>query len=303
MEKGTFSNMTRPKEEDSEEWLGATAAQYRHPAAVGDVAGSAAVARHLVARLPKFSGATPLEPYLAQLRIAARYYGWGMDESAAQLALALEGTALQVLLDLAPADQRDLHALTLALERRFGQRRVVSHSRELLTSRRRREGERLGAYAADVLLYAQRGYPDFPAAAREELALQSFLRGLAPPRLGLHVRLAGPPNLDMALELAERAEGELSKLQPSGAPQPHVRQADYERDEDDEEECFQAWTSPQRPRQRPPQRPPPDDRRRSGDDRRCFRCDEPGHLARDCPAPAPRVRPSRPAENGSGAAQ
>ena len=262
MEKDTFSDMKRPKEEDSEEWLGATAAQYRQPAAVGGVAGSAVVGR----RLPKFSGATPLEPYLAQLRIAARYYGWGMVESAAQLALALEGMALQVLLDLAPADRRDLQALTLALERRFGQRRVVSHSRELLTSRRRREGERLGAYAADVLLYAQRGYPDFPAAAREELALQSFLRGLAPPRLGLHVRLAGPPNLDMALELAERAEGELSKLQPSGAPQPHVRQADYERDEDkdDEEECFQAWTSPQRPRQRPPQRPPPDDRRRSG---------------------------------------
>ncbi|CAL8363517.1 unnamed protein product [Boreogadus saida] len=87
---------------------------------------SAAVGHHLVARLPKFSGATPLEPYLAQLRIAARYYGWGVEESAAQLALALEGTALQVLLDLAPADQRDLQALTLALERRFGQRRVVT---------------------------------------------------------------------------------------------------------------------------------------------------------------------------------
>ena len=303
MEKGTFSDMTRLKEEDSEEWLGATAAQHRHPVAVGGVAGSAAVGRPLVSRLPKFSGITPLEPYLAQLRIAARYYGWGMDESAAQLALALEGTALQVLLDLAPTDQLDLQALTLALERRFGQRRVVSHSRELLTSRLRREGERLGAYAADVLLYAQRGYPDFPAAAREELALQSFLRGLAPPRLGRHVRLAGPPNLDVALELAERAEQELSDLQPSGAPRPHVRQADYERDEDDEEACFQAWTSTQRPRQRPPQRPPSDDRRRSGADRRCFRCDEPGHLARDCPAPAPRARPSRPAENDGGAAQ
>ncbi|CAL8369693.1 unnamed protein product [Gadus morhua 'NCC'] len=43
---------------------------------------------------------------------------------------------------------------------------------------------------------------------------------------------------------------------------PITHGADYERDEDkdDEEECFQAWTSPQRPRQRPPQRPPPDDR-------------------------------------------
>ena len=111
-----------------------------------------------------------------------------MDESATQLALALEGTAVQVLLDLAPADQRDLRALTRALERRFVQRAVVNHSRELLTSRRRHEGERLGAYAADVQLYAQRGYPDFPAAAREELALHSFLQGLAPPRLGQHVR-------------------------------------------------------------------------------------------------------------------
>ena len=70
MEKETFPEwglpMARPKEEDTEEWPGAKAAQY-HPAAVGGVTGSPAVDRHLVARLPKFSGgdATPLEPYLA----------------------------------------------------------------------------------------------------------------------------------------------------------------------------------------------------------------------------------------------
>ena len=78
-----------------------------------------------------------------------------MDESAAQLALALEGTAVKALLDLAPADQRDLGALIRALERRFGQRAVGSPSRELPTRRRRQEGERLGAHAADVQLYAQ----------------------------------------------------------------------------------------------------------------------------------------------------
>ena len=44
-------------------------------------------------------------------------------------------------------------------------------------------------------------------------------------------------------------------------------------------------------------------RRETRADRRCFRCGEPGHLARDCPAPAPRARPSRPAENYGGVAQ
>ncbi|CAL8263880.1 unnamed protein product [Merluccius merluccius] len=136
---------------------------------------------------------TPLEPYLAQFRIAARHYGWSMDKSAAQLALALEGTAVQVLLDLAPAEQWDLWALTRALERRFGHR-----------------------------------------------------AGLAPPQLGQHVRFTGPPNLKVALHVAERAERELSDLQPSGASRPHIRRADYERDEDGEE-CFQAWTSPSVP--------------------------------------------------------
>ncbi|CAL8402535.1 unnamed protein product [Gadus morhua 'NCC'] len=67
----------------------------------------------------------------------------------------------------------------------------------------------------------------------------------APPRLGQHVRLTMPLTLDLALNVAEQAERELSNqpsLQPSGASQPHVRTADYERDEDGEE-CFQAGTS------------------------------------------------------------
>ena len=119
----------------------------------------AAVNRPQGARLPKYSGATPLEPYLAQFRIAALHHGWDGDQSATQLALALEGTAMQVLLDLAPAAQRDVQALTRALDMRFGQRAAADHSRELLAGRHRQEGECLGVYAADILLYAQRGYP------------------------------------------------------------------------------------------------------------------------------------------------
>ncbi|KAK0139290.1 Major histocompatibility complex class I-related gene protein [Merluccius polli] len=267
MEKRTFPEWglpmaTRPKEEETEAWpgvaapgvspvaTGATGAQHP-PVADGGIARLAGVHRPQGARLPKYSGATPLEPYLAQFRIAALHYGWDGDESATQLALALEGSAVQVLMDLGPAAQRDLQALTRALDLRGSPLTTAGNCWQ--------EGERLGAYAADVLLHAQRGYPAYPAAVREDLALHAFLRGLAPPRLGQHVRLTRPPTLGAALDEAERAEQELSdhpSLQPPGAPRPRVRQAVRCEPEEDGEEVCQAWTPTKRPRQRPP--PPTD---------------------------------------------
>ncbi|CAL8235966.1 unnamed protein product [Boreogadus saida] len=136
-------------------------------------------------RLPKYSGVTQLEPYLAQFRLAAVVH----------LALALEGTAAQVLLDLDQADQRDLQALIRALERRLGERISRNESKQLLASHRRREEESLGVYAADVQLLTRRSYPEFSAATREALALHAFLRGLQPESLGQHVRLTDRPSM------------------------------------------------------------------------------------------------------------
>ena len=122
--------VVRPKEEDTEQYPGATGTQHHPGADGGSEPRFAAGDRPLVARLPKFSGVTQLEPYLAQFQIAALHYSWNGNEAATQLALALEGTAVQDLLDLAPADRLNLQALTQALDRRFGQRAVVCYSRE-----------------------------------------------------------------------------------------------------------------------------------------------------------------------------
>ncbi|PWG68631.1 hypothetical protein DF186_24745, partial [Enterococcus hirae] len=64
----------------------------------------------------------------------------------------------------------------------------------------------MGAFAADIRVYARKGYPTFPAAAREELRLHAFLRGLTPECLRQHVRLLSPRDLSEALREAERAE-------------------------------------------------------------------------------------------------
>ncbi|CAL8254995.1 unnamed protein product [Boreogadus saida] len=137
----------------------------------------AAAHRPLVARtavrLPKFSGVTLLEPYLAQFRLAAWHNGWGPDPS---------------------------------MERGLGERVSRNESKKLLASHRRREEESLGVYAADVQLLTRRGYPEFSAATQEALALHAFLRVLQPVCLGQHVRLTEAQTLDAALDQAERAE-------------------------------------------------------------------------------------------------
>ncbi|KAG1941393.1 interleukin-1 receptor accessory protein-like 1-A [Pimephales promelas] len=168
------------------------------------------------AKLPRYSGLTPLEPYLAQVDLAALHDGWSCEETAIHLALALEGPALQVLIDLSPEERCDLQALTAALNRRFGQRTSAEQSREELANRRRCEGESVGAFAADIRVYTRKGYPTFQAAAREELSLHAFLRGLTPERLRQHVRLLSPRNLSEALREAERAEEVLQARPATG---------------------------------------------------------------------------------------
>ncbi len=64
----------------------------------------------------------------------------------------------------------------------------------------------MGAFATDIRVYARRGYPTLPAAAREELSLHAFLRGLTPERLCQHVRLLSPRDMSEVLREAEQAE-------------------------------------------------------------------------------------------------
>ncbi|KAJ8333601.1 hypothetical protein SKAU_G00416090 [Synaphobranchus kaupii] len=231
-------------------------------------------------KLPRFNGTASLESYLAQLELAAQLASWTPEQTAGHLALALEGPALEAILDLPPAERQNLQALTAALQRRFTQHRSAEASWEKLLSRYRCEEESWGKVAADVQRYAREAYPEFDAAAQEKLALHAVLRALTPERLRDHVSLAQPGSISEALSKTTRAEDTLA-IRPT--PQPtrqHVRVADGEE---------VRWT--RTPLQRPA--------RRQG---RCYQCDEPGHITRDCPAPAPKPRKPPPSGNEAGTA-
>ncbi|KAJ8363722.1 hypothetical protein SKAU_G00125530 [Synaphobranchus kaupii] len=202
------------------------------------------------------------------------------EKTAGHLALPIEGPALEAILDLPPVERQNLQALTPAFQRRFIQHRSAEASREKLLSRYRCEEESWGKVAADLQRYAREAYPEFDAAAQEKLALHAFLRALTPERLRDHVSLPQPGSISEALIKTTRAEDTLA-IRPT--PQPtrqHVRVADGDE---------VRWT--RTPLQRP-----------AGRQGRCYRCDEPGHIARDCPAPAPKPRKPLPSGNEAGTA-
>ncbi|KAJ8333759.1 hypothetical protein SKAU_G00410780 [Synaphobranchus kaupii] len=93
--------------------------------------------------------------------------------TAGHLALALEGPALEAILDLPPAERQNLQALTAALQRRFIQHRSAEASREKLLSCNRCEEESWGKVAADIQRYAREAYPEFDAAAQEKLCISA----------------------------------------------------------------------------------------------------------------------------------
>lgn len=246
--------------------------------------------RRSTVKLPRYNGEEPPETYLIQVQLASQLNAWSTEETAVQVALALEGKALQILTDLQPEERFDWQALERAMKHRFGRHTHADDARDKLVSRRRKEGESLGAYAADLRSYARRGYPTFHATAQDELALQAFVWGLQPERLQEHLRLFAPKTLTAALTEAERVEHVLSTGYRPTNTRHRVCEAAYEGNDDKEITRQATTTSLQQPR-RGARRTP---WQSTGE---CYRCGEPGHIARYCPAPAPRSPAPQPPLN------
>ncbi|KAL7841345.1 hypothetical protein SRHO_G00250360 [Serrasalmus rhombeus] len=163
--------------------------------------------------LPRYNSEAACESYEAQLGVVARHYGWSPVTIAARLCLALEGKALQALVDLPVEEHGNLEALKATLRQRFGRVPTVQVLRQQLRERRRGKGERLGVLAAELRTLVRQAYPDFAASVWDELALHAFFNVLAPSSLQRHVRLSKVTSLSQVVEEAERAELILKDVQ------------------------------------------------------------------------------------------
>ncbi|ROT60657.1 hypothetical protein C7M84_021808 [Penaeus vannamei] len=198
-------------------------------------------------RLAEYDGKVSWNAFQAQFETVARRQGWNDEEKAYQLVISLKGAAVEVLEHLTAAQMRSYACVVRALQRRFGRRQQPEVYHAQLKTRTRRQDESLPQLAQDIEV------------------LDCFVDALNDKQLQVHVKQAGPHNIQQALVRAAEFEAFLLTATPSyyrgemtrGLHHIHVRRTLAERS--------------------PPSRTNPD-----GFQVICWRCGLKGHRRNEC---------------------
>ncbi len=229
-------------------------------------------------KLGRYDGRSSYEAFQKKFELVAEVNGWDEFESVGQLAAALDGYALQVLLDVQGSKVYSSQALHQALFRRFGDTTPPTALRQQFQEHTRQPKEPLGVFMADLRHLAQRSYPTFSEHVRDALILDAFIRGLTPDRLRQQVRIAQPASLDEALDQAQVIEGILDERSSGVVGHPRVFAA-YSGDQNQSPTV--KTNAPQRELVV------------------CWRCGKAGHLRRECTT-LDVVVSTHPSGNGQG---
>ena len=159
---------------------------------------------NLIRKPNKYDGQTSWEAYYAQFCIIAGMNGWDDAEKAAYLATSLQGSALQVLVNLSNDRRQDYQALVAALDSRFGTSHRTEISKVKLKNRVRQRDEGLPELAEDIERLARLAYADAPPTLVDTLARDQLVDCL--PDDDMRLRQERPQTLQRALELALELE-------------------------------------------------------------------------------------------------
>ncbi|RXM34182.1 hypothetical protein EOD39_4940 [Acipenser ruthenus] len=197
-------------------------------------------------KLPRFSGQTSLEAFLAQFKFAATEHGWGSVIKASYLTQSLEEAALEILLDLESEERADYQVLLRALKRQFGENESYLFLQSRLQNRRQTPGERLGLLGANIARLTRRAYSSEGSSFIPRIVLDAFLRSIEPPELRYQVQLATPTSLDEVIDHATAIEAvfldQPATRHPASQPISWTQPLNCERVQDTERICWCCGT-------------------------------------------------------------
>ena len=270
--------------------------------------------------------------WLAHFGHCAAANAWPAPQQRAMLLVRIQGAALQFVLGLANLANLTFAQLSAQLTGRFAPAGNIALHRAEFRAKRRRAGETLASFGADISKLGRAAYPALPHAVQTELARDQFIDGLDTRDLRLRVHESDPATLDDAITRALHLEAIYAADRLQLEPTPAVATIGV----DPEVAAIRApsqgatetllaglieqvgalttavvaasTTSTPRPASATPVPAP----RRQSISRpssssfpsslQCYRCGDFGHIQRDCarrPQPAPRTQFRQPYDRAS----
>lgn len=246
------------------------------------------------AKLEKFDGQGSVERFLDHFDVVARANGWSEVVQALQLPTALSGAAFDFFRRLPSEEKQTISQIKSSLITEFSSTALESDYALLFVSRRRQPGEPVPDFGEALKCLAHKAYPSFKDEQIDSLCKTHFVNGLS-EALRVQLLLGASPE-ESFRDLVSRAR----RLEQVFAP-PAVRRMPAEQDDLrgdvakltevvsalEQKVAALSVTKGTNWRPRPP-RPPQQQAKNAGDESSqkkpiiCYRCKQPGHMARGC---------------------
>ena len=144
--------------------------------------------------------------YHKHFETVATWNGWGSEEKAMQLIMALKGEALMSLSDLPLSSQSNYELLVDELTRRYNPSEREAAWKLEFRQRERRPNESVMQYGDALRRLAQKAFPNMNYGTREMWVMDQFNNGLGSWDMKKHVQFGHPNSLNQAISLAVEYE-------------------------------------------------------------------------------------------------
>ena len=260
-------------------------------------------------KMATFSGsAGTWKSFILQFKQTAKQYHWDESSKRKRQLECLRGKAIEFVYSNSSYIRKDYKRLVKELDRRFGEHDQLSMKRRQLLSARQTEDESLADWADRILTLVRECYRHADEAMLQAMATEAFLRGCREKHAAAATADKCPKTLSAALKYVRNTVGNQqaflgksyatravsfnldSDATSTRSDSSHVSKAeeaskDIKKLLEYVQSLSKKFDQVSLPKNASPSRP-----------MRCFTCDSPGHLNKDCPkkrSSSPATSPSR----------